>query len=39
MFQEYRLGEKYLSFSTDKNFKVKSTFIRHLPRLVYFLTR
>ena len=39
LFQEYRLGEKYLSFNTDKNFKVKTTFIRYLPRILYFLTR
>jgi hypothetical protein len=39
MFQEYRLGEKYLSFNTDKNFKVKASFIKHLPRMYYFLTR
>lgn len=39
LFQEYRLGEKYLYFNNDKSFRVKATFIRHLPRLGYFFTR
>ena len=39
MFQEYRLGEKYLYFHNDKNFKVKAAFIQHLPKLSYFFTR
>lgn len=37
--QEYRLGEKYLSFNTDKNYKIRTSFIEHLPRILYFLTK
>lgn len=39
LFQEYRLGEKYLAFNVDKNFKVRTAFIKRLPRITYFLAR
>ena len=39
MVQEYRLGEKYLFFNSDKNYKIKHFFISHLSRMIYFLTK
>lgn len=33
------MGEKFLSFNNDKNFLVKATFIRFLPRMYYYFTR
>jgi hypothetical protein len=39
MFYEYKLGEKYLSFNNDKIFKVQASFISHLSRIFYFLSR
>lgn len=37
--QEYRLGEKYLSFNSDKNYKIRSFFVMQLPRMHYFLAK
>lgn len=33
------MGEKFLSFNNDKNFLVKATFIRFLPRMYYYFSR
>ena len=37
--QEYRIGEKFLSFNSDKNYKIRAFFINHLPRMAYFLAK
>lgn len=38
-FQEYKLGEKFLCFSTDKSLANRFLFIKYLERVQYFLTR
>lgn len=38
-FQEYKLGEKFLCFASDKFIGVKLLFAKYLERMQYFLTR
>jgi len=39
IFNEFKLGEKILSFNNDKNLKIKGFFVTSLPRILYFLTK
>lgn len=38
-FQEFKMGEKYLQFNSEKNLKNKLNFINYLPRINYFFTK
>lgn len=38
-FQEFKMGEKYMQFSNEKNLKNKLNFINYLPRMNYYFTK
>jgi hypothetical protein len=39
MYQEYKLGEKFLTFNSDKSFENKYIFVKYLERIQYFFNR
>lgn len=39
IFQEFKMGEKFLQFSNEKNIKNKLLFIKYCPEIMYYFTR